>query len=342
VPAKLPGTPSSPGPAADLGRAGADDTPERSACRADGTAAGLPELLQDPPHSSSDSPLEPLAEPDAASPEDVSDPVGELTKPPHETVPESVRELDEPPPEAVPNRADTASLELPDVPVQPEREPPPGSDAPQLGAYEPAASLAPAEEIVIPETRLPWAALGGAAFVALGLGVTLVWASGHSSGEPSNASARAAQAAAEQQPATPPSAAKVAPAAAETKPPLPQQQPTPDEPTEARTGAALSQQQPTPGKPTEARPDVNGRAIEYRVAAALLEAKNCHRGGRATGTARVVMTLEPTGTVSETRLVGEPLASAPVGNCIRTVMNGVVVPKFDGAPITIDREITLR
>jgi hypothetical protein len=189
---------------------------------------------------------------------------------------------------------------------------------------------------VIPKTRLPWAALGAAAFVALALGVTLVWASGHSSVEPSDASARPAQAglsqqpraqkptlAAKQKPATPPPATKLSPAAAETEVPPPQQQ-------------------PAPSKPTEARPDINGRAIEYRVAAALLKAQDCHRGGRATGTARVVMTLEPTGTVSETRLVGEPLASAPVGNCIRTVMNDVVVPKFDGAPVTIEQEITLR
>jgi hypothetical protein len=296
-----------------------------------------------PSASSPEPPVDLLEAPAEVSLADASLSVAKLTEPSPDDALDSIEPSPDDAPDSIEPSPDNApDLGATDAPcgglatlaVESADGPPPTADLPRLTTSESVTSLAPTEEIVIPKTRVPWAALGAAIFIALGLGVTLVWASGESSVEASDSSATSAQTDLPQQPraqeaaaapkqAPPPPPANTAPAPAETEAPPPEQ-PTP------------------PGKPAEARPDVNGPAIEYRVSAALVKAQDCHRGGRATGTARVIMTFDPKGTVSETRLEGEPLASAPVGNCIRTVMNGVVVPKFDGGPVTIEREITLR
>jgi hypothetical protein len=63
--------------------------------------------------------------------------------------------------------------------------------------------------------------------------------------------------------------------------------------------------------------------------------------GRAGGTAELFITFSPSGKVSEARLVGEPIASAPVGRCILDYARAIFLPPFDGPPFTVSRTITL-
>lgn len=70
--------------------------------------------------------------------------------------------------------------------------------------------------------------------------------------------------------------------------------------------------------------------------------RTCHRGGRAVGTAQVFATFMPNGRVSQARIEGEPIASAPVARCIKDQLFSVVIPKFEGASFTVSEPITLR
>ena len=80
----------------------------------------------------------------------------------------------------------------------------------------------------------------------------------------------------------------------------------------------------------------------YRVAAVLGRAERCHQGGRATGTAQVILTFQPDGKVSEVRIEGEPIASAPVASCIIAHAQSIILPRFEGEPFTYRHSITLR
>lgn len=75
---------------------------------------------------------------------------------------------------------------------------------------------------------------------------------------------------------------------------------------------------------------------------AVRNGKECHKWGRAAGTAELFITFSPSGKVSEAHLVGEPIASAPVARCILDYARAIFLPPFDGPPFTVARTITLR
>lgn len=77
-----------------------------------------------------------------------------------------------------------------------------------------------------------------------------------------------------------------------------------------------------------------------RVAVQRAE-RTCHRRGRAVGKAQVFATFMPNGRVSQARVEGEPIESAPVSRCIKDQLYAVVIPKFTGAPFTVSEPITL-
>lgn len=87
---------------------------------------------------------------------------------------------------------------------------------------------------------------------------------------------------------------------------------------------------------------VNPLVVEHRTRAVLARAQRCHLGGRATGTARVFFTFDSTGKVEAARIEGEPIASAPVAECILIHARSLIIPKYDGPSFTVSRPITLR
>lgn len=104
--------------------------------------------------------------------------------------------------------------------------------------------------------------------------------------------------------------------------------------------------QPTGDGAREAAVDIpegaNRDLVMQRVTAVLARAERCHLGGRVTGTAAVVLTFEGNGRVSQARVEGEPIASAPVATCILTHARSILIPKFSGPSFTLRRPITLR
>lgn len=113
----------------------------------------------------------------------------------------------------------------------------------------------------------------------------------------------------------------------------------------ARVGSDEHPQTTAPEAPGEASgiPEgVQPNVLQHRVYLALKRAEQCHRGGRATGTAQVLLTFAPNGRVSSARLVGEPIASAPVGTCVLLHAGAVTLPPYEGEPFTYKSTITLR
>lgn len=221
----------------------------------------------------------------------------------------------------------------------------PVDQTPSLAAAAGSPSVSPTDDIVIPTARTPWAGIGLAAFAALGLLVTLVWVLLTSTGETGTGVAKA-----EAAPPHPSVSRSVgAPSPKKSVAPRPPKTsvasaaPVPAEPrTPAAATPAAKEQDPVTEADPQTPPGLDAAVADFRIELALRKARQCHRGGRATGTSRVIMTFDPKGTVQEARLEGEPIASAPVGTCILTIMSGVVLPKFEGDPVTIEREITLR
>ncbi len=93
----------------------------------------------------------------------------------------------------------------------------------------------------------------------------------------------------------------------------------------------------------ETIPDyVSKPAVSYLTGVAIRRAQRCHPRGHAVGTAQLFITFAPNGYVSEARLEGEPLQSAPVASCILDQARSIRMPKFEGAPFTYVRTITMR
>jgi hypothetical protein len=74
---------------------------------------------------------------------------------------------------------------------------------------------------------------------------------------------------------------------------------------------------------------------------AIRRAQRCHPHGHAAGTARLFMTFTPNGRVTDVRIEGEPVASAPVAGCILDRVRSIRIAKFEGAPFTYTKSITM-
>ncbi len=87
---------------------------------------------------------------------------------------------------------------------------------------------------------------------------------------------------------------------------------------------------------------VNQELVMQRVRAVMLRAEKCHPFGHAIGTARVTVTFEPDGKVSQATIEGEPVASAPVGSCVLAHAKSIIVPRFEGSPFQVTETVNLR
>jgi hypothetical protein len=150
---------------------------------------------------------------------------------------------------------------------------------------------------------------------------------------------------------TPTAPAPTAPAATAPAAIAPAPSPAP-EPTAAVAAVAKPAAPSTPAAATapSAANDGTGALPAYvsepgvrfltRVAVQRAE-RTCHRRGRAVGKAQVFATFTSNGRVSQARVEGEPIESAPVSRCIKDQLYAVVIPKFTGAPFTVSEPITL-
>jgi hypothetical protein len=99
--------------------------------------------------------------------------------------------------------------------------------------------------------------------------------------------------------------------------------------------------EPLPGSdpiPVGLNPD----GVQYLTSRALRRSFGCHPNGRTNGTVSVFTTFGTDGRVTDVRIAGEPMASAPVTECIKLYARSAVIPKFDGEPFTLRHEVTLR
>jgi len=74
---------------------------------------------------------------------------------------------------------------------------------------------------------------------------------------------------------------------------------------------------------------------------AIHRAQRCHPHGHAAGTSRLFITFAPSGRVSDVRIEGEPVASAPVAACILSHARSIRIAKFTGEPFTYTKSITM-
>jgi hypothetical protein len=104
-----------------------------------------------------------------------------------------------------------------------------------------------------------------------------------------------------------------------------------------------------PGKPNGVSPvtsqipsTIHAPTVLHRINMAMKRATKCHLGGRVTGTSRVKLTFAQDGRVSDVTLGDEPIASAPVGNCVRLHARSVKIKAFTEPPFSVETSITLR
>lgn len=137
-----------------------------------------------------------------------------------------------------------------------------------------------------------------------------------------------------------PSEAGTAPAEAGT---APAEAPSP---VPSQAGAPASDppagQAPVGSTQNEFPPYVSAPVVQTFLDIARRRAERCHPEGHAVGTATMFVTFTPDGKVSEARLEGEPVASAPVARCILDHARAIRIPKFDGAPFTARQVVRMR
>jgi len=109
----------------------------------------------------------------------------------------------------------------------------------------------------------------------------------------------------------------------------------PAAPSPAAPGATIADDGPVPS-------DVSKRTVLALTAVSAHRAQRCHPNGHAVGTAQAFITFAANGRVSDARLEGEPVASAPVARCILDHLRSTIIPKFKGEPFTIQQQITMR
>ena len=96
-----------------------------------------------------------------------------------------------------------------------------------------------------------------------------------------------------------------------------------------------------PAVPDTVPEGVDELVVRARFKSVLRRAARCHPFGHAVGTALVTVTFAPSGKVSHATLQGEPLASAPVGECVLAHARSVIIPRFNGEPFKLSESVTL-
>jgi hypothetical protein len=104
---------------------------------------------------------------------------------------------------------------------------------------------------------------------------------------------------------------------------------------------------PAPPRPKEAPApsgggDFDRAAAKAALAAAASAASGCKEPDDPSGGARVAVTFAPSGRVTSSKVMGPPFQGTQTGGCIARAFRGITVPAFDGDPVTITKEVSVR
>jgi hypothetical protein len=83
-------------------------------------------------------------------------------------------------------------------------------------------------------------------------------------------------------------------------------------------------------------------AAKAALAAAAGRAAGCKPADDPGGGAKVSVTFAPSGRVTSSRVTGPPYQGTAIGGCIAAAFRSASVPPFDGDPVTVTRDVTLR
>ncbi|MFO0760620.1 MAG: hypothetical protein U0359_29335 [Byssovorax sp.] len=142
------------------------------------------------------------------------------------------------------------------------------------------------------------------------------------------------------------SAPKVSPSSAPTAAPV-RETPAREPAAEKAPPAAKTAVEKT-APPVEAPPpppsgaDFDKAAAKAALAAAASRALSCKTADDPGGGARVSVTFAPSGRVPRSMVVSAPYQGTAIGGCIAAAFRSASVPPFDGEPVTVTKDLTLR
>jgi hypothetical protein len=142
-----------------------------------------------------------------------------------------------------------------------------------------------------------------------------------------------------------PTVTSPAPAIATTAPaaPLGTEHAAPTPTTSAQPSAAAAPPSPAPvaSEPAPASPTAAAGAAFDKIAAMKIlardefQAARCRLRAEPPGTAQVNVTFEPSGKVSEARILQRPYAATMTAKCIEAKLKKTQIPPFQGDPVTL-------
>jgi predicted Zn finger-like uncharacterized protein len=99
-------------------------------------------------------------------------------------------------------------------------------------------------------------------------------------------------------------------------------------------------------KESSTPPPANAGPFNRDAAMAVLgvaatRASSCKRPDGPTGTAKVHVTFDPSGTVVIANIVGSPIAGTPVAQCLAGLFRRIKVPPFSGDRASLSRDVTI-
>jgi hypothetical protein len=115
----------------------------------------------------------------------------------------------------------------------------------------------------------------------------------------------------------------------------------------AATSAATTATTPPAAASTAPAPASAGGGFDKTAAKAALaagaaQAAGCRQPDDPEGGARVLVTFAPSGRVQSAQVVGSPFQGTRTGACIARAFKGLNVPAFDGEPVVVTKDVTIR
>jgi hypothetical protein len=96
------------------------------------------------------------------------------------------------------------------------------------------------------------------------------------------------------------------------------------------------------GAPAAAEaPPFDSAAASAALNAAANAASSCKKDGDPSGTATVIVTFAPSGSVTSATLDGPPFAGTATGSCVASTMRRAKVPAFNGAQMTVNQTVVI-
>jgi hypothetical protein len=107
-------------------------------------------------------------------------------------------------------------------------------------------------------------------------------------------------------------------------------------------GQCRAKTSPAPPAASRTSGELDVAAGWASLTAAASNASSCKQPGDPGGTARVQVTLAPTGRVTSVRVNGPPYEGTATGGCLERAFRAVTVPAFSGGPVAVSVEVALR